>query len=83
MTQGRQAGMGAGKDVDLGAVEGIDDPWPVLRIVQRRRIETPTGEGVGVAVHDCNALAADREAGDHRQFGEGRKRFRQAAQPLP
>lgn len=68
--QGRQTGMCAGKDVDIGSAKRLDEPRLVVRIAQCRRIEAPAGERVGIAVHDGDPLAANVEAGNHRQSGE-------------
>ena len=68
--QRRRAGMRRGKYVDARAPVDLGKPCPVCRIVERRGVETPAGEGGGVAVHDADAQSADLRDAMHRQGGQ-------------
>jgi hypothetical protein len=71
--QGGQAGMAAGKQVDLGGGECGRLPVTFGGIVEACRVETPAGERIGVAVHHADAQVADAPPCRQRRLFEARK----------
>ncbi len=55
IAQRRQAGMGAGKDVDLRRAMHVGEPVAPFWIVEFVLREAPAGQRRGVAMHDADA----------------------------
>ena len=66
-TQGGQAGVGTGEDIDPGGGERGFDPVALGGIVQRGGVEAPAGERLGVAMDDADHQVADAIAAQHGQ----------------
>ena len=63
----RPAGVGAGKNLHVGAPKGFTYPFRIVRVVQGFGVETPASQRIGIAMDDTDAAIADPVAREHRQ----------------
>ena len=62
--------MTAGEYLDICCQERRRQPRPVRRIVQRVRVEPPTGQRLGIAMHHSDPQLAHPISGKHWQFAQ-------------